>query len=137
MTENDGRRIDTLVGAVGELNGTVRALMNQWAVQEQYAAEGRQIIQDKMEGLTREVGNITANVLVVTRDVADLRTKVDTKITPTIDEYKFAAAKLDGRRDGVLWASRLFWTGIVAIAGAVAFAVSKMLDLFGHSGSGH
>lgn len=128
MTENDGRRIDTLVNAVGMLTGTVESMTRQWASQEQYAVEGRQITQDKLESLSREIGNISSNVRMSAEQISTLKTLIDNKILPTIDEYKSATSK----RDGILMASRFFWTGIVAIVGAIAFAVSKMLDLVFH-----
>lgn len=124
MTNGETSRIDALTIAVGRLQGVVEAMTAQWATQENHASAGRTIIHQKIDALTREVGNISADVRGVTQDMAELKNDIDTKISPTVDSYNLGIA----RKDGFMSASRLLWSGILAAATALGY----LLHSFGH-----
>lgn len=124
-------RIDGLVNSVGELRGTLTAMLSQWATQENHATAGRQIIHDKVDALTREVGNISIEMRNVTQDVAELKNDIDGKITPAVSGYNLQAARRAGRSEGIAWTSRLFWVMIAGLASVVGFAIHEFLLYFG------
>lgn len=125
MAEGIGTRIDALTLAVGRLQGVVETMTTQWATQENHASVGRSIIHEKIDVLTREVGNISADVRGVTQDMAELKEDIENKIRPTLNSYSLGVA----RKDGAMWVTKLYWTIIVAIAMAAGFAIHN----FGHS----
>ncbi len=125
-------RLDGIANAVGELRGTLAAMMAQWGQQESHASAGRAIVHQKVDALTREVGNLIINLQHVTQDVAELKNDIETRIEPSIDAYNIGVA----HRQGVAWAGKLFWAIIVGIASALGFAAHELFLYYGHSASG-
>lgn len=115
--------------ALGDLQGTVRAMSTQWAAQEETASAGRRALYERFERVSAQLVQNTSKLDGVTQDVAEIKESIDTKVMPTVDAYKADAA----RKSGVAWAGKLFWSLIVALAGSVGFAVHEMLLYFGHN----
>lgn len=116
-----------IVRALGDLEGTVRGMAEQWKSQEVSATAGRRALYERFEGLSVQMGTMSGNLDGVTQDVAEMKNDIADKVMPTIEAYKLAAA----RQSGVMWATKLFYSAIVAFAGAVGFAVREMLIYFG------
>lgn len=102
-------------------------MTDQWRRQEDSASEGRRIIHDKVDAMSMQLTSVSGKVDGVTQDVAELKNDLDEKVMPTVDAYKADIA----RKVGALWASKLFWGLITALAAAVGFAVHEVLLYFG------
>ena len=118
-----------MLRALGDLEGTVRNMSEQWKSQSkaQSAANGRRALYERFEGMSRQVGEMSGKLDGVTQDVAELKNDIQSEIMPTINAFREAAA----RKLGVLWAGKIFWSLVVAVAGSVGFAIHEMLLYFG------
>lgn len=105
----------------------MRGMAEQWKSQETSATAGRRALYERFEGLSAQMGEMSGNLDGVTQDVAEMKNDIAERVMPTIEAYKLEIA----RKSGVIWASKLFWSLIVALAGAVGFAVHEMLLYFG------
>lgn len=110
--------------ALGDLQGTVRSMSDQWRRQDDNANVGRRAVSEKLEDLSRKMVSMEAKVDGVTQDVAELKNDIQTEIMPTIDAVKLATAK----QAGAAWAGRIFWSFVVGVAGAIGFAIHEMLQ---------
>lgn len=110
--------------ALGDLQGTVRSMQEQWRRQEENANIGRRAVYDRLEDLSRKVEAMTSKLDGQIQDVAELKNEIETEVMPTIDAVRLAAAK----QSGAMWASKVFWSFMVGIAGTVGFAVHEMLQ---------
>jgi seryl-tRNA synthetase len=117
---------DSVVRALGEMQGTVRSMSEQWRRQEEAAINGRQGLYDRFEKLSEQVMRMSHAVDAVTQDVAELHNDIRNNVKPTIDNYRMEVA----RRVGMLWAGRMLWTILVGAAGAIGFAVHEMIKFF-------
>jgi hypothetical protein len=117
---------DSVSRALGELQGTVRSMADQWRRQDEIANAGRLALYERFESLSMQMLRMSGALDAVTQDVAELRNDVNNEIKPAIDSYRLEAA----RRLGVLWAGRTMWTFMVGIAGAVGFAAHEMVQFF-------
>ncbi len=117
---------ERIATALGDLQGTVRSLTEQWRRQDESANAGRIMLYERFEMLSGQMLKMSHMLDGVTRDVAELRNDIKTKVMPTIDAYRMETA----RRLGVVWAGRTFWTFLIGAAGAIGFAVHEMLQLF-------
>ena len=115
---------DRIERALGDLQGTVRSLSEQWRRQDEAAASGRQVLYERFEMLAGQLLKMSHALESVTVDVAELRNDLKTEVMPTIDLYRMETA----RRLGVLSAGRVMWTFLVGVAGAVGFTVHEMLQ---------
>jgi hypothetical protein len=126
MTGSEAGRIDALTSAVGRLQGVVETMTTQWATQENHASAGRSIIHEKIDALTREVGNISSDVRNVIQDMAELKNDIDDKIKPALNSSELKAA----HKDGAMWAGklvgRLIWGLITFAAMAAGFAIHNL-----------
>lgn len=114
--------------ALGDLQGTVRGMAEQWHRQEEAATNGRRALYERFEALSNQMGLISGQVTGLTADIAEIKRDVENQIMPTIDNVKARAA----HRDGMLLAGRLFWGLVAALAAAAGFAIHEMLLYFGH-----
>ena len=110
--------------ALGDLQGTVRSMAEQWRRQDENANVGRRAVSARLEDLSRQMMTMTAKLDGVTQDVAELRNEIETEIMPTIEAVKMTTAK----QSGALWAGKIFWSFMIGIAGTIGFAVHEMLQ---------
>ena len=117
---------DYVARALGDLEGTVRSMSDQWRRQDESANVGRRAVYERLEKLSQQVVAMSANLDGVTQDVAELKNDIEAEVMPTIDAVKMAAA----RQLGALWAGKIFWSFMVGVAGAIGFGVHEMLQYF-------
>ena len=109
---------NSLIRALGDLEGTVRGMADQWKSQETAAAAARKALYERFEGLSAQVGQMASKIDGAIQDVAELKNDLDDNVMPTISAYNTDIA----RRGGVMWASKLFWAFILAVGTVVGFA---------------
>ena len=109
--------------ALGDLQGTVRSIQEQWRRQDESANAGRRGVYERLETLTQQVMRMSANFESVAQDVAELKNDIETEVMPTIDAVKMATAK----QSGAMWAGKIFWSFLVGVAGALGFALQHFL----------
>jgi hypothetical protein len=110
--------------ALGDLQGTVRSMAEQWRRQDENANVGRRAVYERLEDLSRKMVTVAAKLDGVTQDVAELRNEIEVEIMPTIEAAKIAAAK----QSGAMSAGKIVWAFMAGIAGAIGFAVHEMLQ---------
>ena len=110
--------------ALGDLQGTVRSIQEQWRRQDESANVGRRGVYERLEKLSQQVVAMSANLDGVTQDVAELKNDIEAEVMPTIDAVKMAAAK----QSGAVWAGKIFWSFMVGVAGAIGFAIHEALQ---------
>lgn len=103
--------------ALGDLQGTVRAMAEQWRQQETAATEGRHALRDKVEELKTEVTRMTGRVDQLSVDVAEIKPAVKT-----------IEAK-DHRGQGERNIIRIIWGILIAGISAVAYVISDWVHL--------
>ena len=117
---------DSVARALGDLQGTVRGMAEQWRRQDDNANVGRRGVYDRLEKLSHQMSSMSTNLEGVTQDVAELKNDIKTEVMPTIEAVKMAAAK----QSGALWAGKIFWSFMIGIAGAIGFAIHEALKYF-------
>lgn len=117
---------DSVARALGDLQGTVRSMAEQWRRQDEAASNGRRALYERFDDVVHEVGTVSAKLDAVTQDVAEMKNDIKTEVMPTIDTVRMAAA----HRLGVIWAGKIFWAFLIGVAGAVSFAVHELLQYF-------
>jgi hypothetical protein len=110
--------------ALGDLQGTVRAMGEQWRRQDENANKGRRAVYERLEDLSNKMLAMSAKVDGVTQDVAEMKNDIQTDVMPTVNAFKLEAAK----QSGALWAGKIFWSFMVGVAGAIGFAIHEMLQ---------
>lgn len=120
-----------VVRALGDLEGTVRNMAEQWRRQEDAAVTGRRSLHERMEGIAGQVTRLTTVTENVQQDVAELKNDIDEKVMPTVTAYKLDVA----RRDGALKFGRGLWAIILALCTSIGFAIHEAILYFNH-GSG-
>src|SRR5882762_5549820 len=110
--------------ALGDLQGTVRSMAEQWRRQDESANVGRRGVYERLEKLSQQVSSMQANLEGVTQDIAELRNEIEAEVMPTIEAVKMAAAK----QSGAMSAGKIFWSFMVGVAGAIGFAIHEMLQ---------
>jgi hypothetical protein len=119
--------------ALGDLEGTVRSLKEQWAIQEKEATEGRRRLHDKFDALVVQVHNLTGVAYGVQEDVTEIKRDIDDKIMPTIDAYNIERA----RHFGAVNLGKIIWAGILAGCAAVGFTIHYLFLYFSGRAPGH
>ena len=114
---------DYVARALGDLEGTVRSMSEQWRRQDESANVGRRAVYERLEKLSQQVVAMSANLDGVTQDVAELKNDIEAEVMPTIDAVKMAAAK----QLGALWAGKIFWAFLVGLAGVLGFAIQYFM----------
>lgn len=110
--------------ALGDLQGTVRSMSDQWKRQEDAAVAGRRGLYERFESLSVQVMSMSHKLDGVTQEVAELRNDIEKEVMPTVDAVRIAAAQ----KLGAMWAGKLFWSLILGIAGAIGFVVHELLQ---------
>lgn len=117
--------------ALGDLEGTVRGLKEQWERQEVAAREGRRILHDKFDAMTVQVHNLTGVAYGVQQDVAEIKNEIDQKIMPTVNAYALDKARLGG----VIDTGKLVWAAIIAGCALIGWIVHEVLQYFAKGGN--
>jgi hypothetical protein len=116
-----------IVRALGDLEGTVRNMREQWKSQDDNANASRKALYDRFDTVISKVGEVVHKIDGITQDVAEIKNEIDTKVMPTIDAYKIEIA----RKVGALAMGKVFWGLIVAVASSIAFAAHEILTYIG------
>lgn len=114
---------DSVARALGDLQGTVRGMSEQWRRQDDNANVGRRAVYERLDDLSKKMVTVANNIEGVTQDVAELKNDIKTEVMPTIDAVKLAAAK----QLGAMWAGKIFWSFLVGVAGALGFAFQHFM----------
>jgi hypothetical protein len=116
-----------IVRALGDLEGTVRNMREQWKSQDDNANASRKALYERFDTVISKVGEVVHKIDGITQDVAEIKNEIDTKVMRTIDAYKIEIA----RKVGALAMGKVFWGLIVAVGSSIAFAVHEILLYIG------
>ena len=117
----------SIVRALGDIEGTVRNMREQWKSQDDNANAGRRALYERFDTVISKMGEVAHKIDGVTQDVAEMKNEIDTNIMPTIEAYKAEIA----RKIGAMAMGKIFWGMIVAVGSSVAFAVHEILLYIG------
>lgn len=100
--------------AIGRLDATVENLTRSWKEQDDKAVQGRRMLYERFESLKDRVSDIGSRVDKLADDL--------TGIKPSVRSFE------DGqvRKRGVRALLGLVWTGIVAVAGTIGWAIHEL-----------
>lgn len=121
-----GNVLTNIAVRVGQLEGTVKTFMENWARQDQLAHEGRRLTLDRLELIGKQIDRIATDVANVQQDVAELKKEMDDEVMPTIK----AAELTKQRRIGAKGVWALIGAGIMACASALAYITDKVASFF-------
>lgn len=124
MTEGD--RLHDLVGRLGQLEGTIRTFMQQWAGQEQNAQSSRRIMYERLELLSGQVNRVATDVQNMQQDIAEMRVDIDEKAMPVVESIRLERERKAGAK--AVWV--LIWGGALAGLSGLAWIVDKLWSHF-------
>lgn len=113
---------------VGQLEGSLKTFMDNWATQDRLAQDSRRVVSDRIELLSRQVDRIATDVQNVQQDLAELKKEVDEQISPTIKTWQFTAQQKIGAKG--VWA--MVWAAIIAVGSIMAYLGDKAVEYFLH-----
>ncbi len=116
--------------ALGDLEGTVRSLQDQWRRQEEAAAAGRRVLHDKFDAMTIQVHNLTGVAYGVQQDLAEIKNEIDEKVMPSINAYALDKS----RQSGMVDMGKLIWAGVIGICTLTGFAIHEIFQYLAKSG---
>ncbi len=111
-----------LATRVGQMEGTIKTFMDNWARQDQLAHEGRRLLYDRVEMISKQVDRIATDVINVQQDVAEMKKEIEEEITPTIESVEKHKERAIGARG--VWA--MIAGACVAAASALAYIADKV-----------
>ncbi len=117
-----------VVRALGDLEGTVRSMSDQWKRQEEAATSGRRTVHDRLEVLSSQIIRALAMLDGVQQDVAELKNDIEEKVMPTVQAYKMDVAK----KAGAMGTGKLIWGIILAVCTVGGFAIHEAIVYFSH-----
>lgn len=97
--------------ALGELQGTVRALQDQWARQENAASEKRHDLREKMERLAETLTKLEQQVERLSEKFAE--------VLPVVRNFQVR----QHRTDGAKWALGIVWGAFLGGVAAIAYVI--------------
>ena len=110
---------DNLVAqALGNLQGTVRAMAEQWRDQERSASAGRHALRDKVDALAAQQTTLANQVAQQTKQLAE--------VEPAIQRFEQDRQ----RREGANSLVKLIWAGIIAFATGLGYVGHELLLMF-------
>lgn len=121
-----GNVLTNLAVRVGQLEGTVKTFMDNWARQDQLAHEGRRLTYERLELIGKQIDRIATDVTNVQQDVAELKKEVDEEVMPTIQANEFSKQRKIGAKG--VWAA--IGAAILATASAIAYVADKIASYF-------
>jgi hypothetical protein len=122
-----------MLRSLGDLEGTVRQMSEQWRRQEDAATAGRALLHSKFEEISIQMGKVASDCLATIHMVEELKKDMDEKIMPTIEAYKIIVA----RSEGALLAGKTFWSLVVCASTVLGFLFHQIIAYFGHTPTGH
>ena len=115
-----------LAARVGQLEGTLKTFMETWARQDQLAHSSRQLTQDQLNLLGKQIERVATDVQSIQQDVAETKKEIDEQIMPTVDLIKFRKHYAAGAKS--VWA--MIGAGVVMLASALAYIGDRMASIF-------
>lgn len=114
--------LTNLAVRVGQLEGTMKTFMENWAIQDKLAHEARRVMYERIELLGRQVERVATDVNNVQQDVAEIKKEIDEEVTPVIKSFEIATAKKHGAKG--VWA--VIGGGLIAVASGLAYVMDKV-----------
>ena len=114
--------LTNLAVRVGQVEGTMKTFMDNWARQDQLAHDSRRVVYDRLELIGKQVDRVASDVLAIQQDVAELKKEIDDEVMPTIETV--AERKLRRAGANSVWAA--IGAGVMMIASALAYTADKV-----------
>lgn len=115
-----------LAARVGQLEGTLKTFMDTWARQDQLAHNSRQVTQDSLNLLGKQIERVATDVQNVQQDVAELKKEIDEQIMPTVDQVQGRRQYAAGAKS--VWV--MIGAGVMMVASALAYIGDKIASFF-------
>lgn len=110
---------------LGQMEGTVKTFMDNWARQDQLANDGRRILHERLDLVGRQIERVATDVQNIQQDVAELKKELDEDINPVIKSFEGIRHQKIGAKG--VWA--MIGAAVVATGSIVAFAVDRLMGL--------
>lgn len=117
--------LTNLAVRVGQLEGTLKTFMENWATQDKLAHDARRITYERIELLGRQIDRIASDLVGVQQDLAEFKKEIDEDVMPIIRGYQFEAHRQLGAK------------GVWALLGGAIFALAGLLSWLGDKIVGH
>ncbi len=114
-----------LANRVGQLEGTLKTFMDTWARQDQLAHSSRQVVQEHLNVLGKQIERVATDVQSVQQDVAEMKKEIDEQVMPTVDQVRMRKHYTAGRQS--VWA--MIGAGVVMLASALAYIGDRVVSL--------
>jgi len=114
--------LTNLAVRVGQVEGTMKTFMDNWARQDQLAHDSRRVVYDRLELIGKQIDRVASDVMVIQQDVAELKKEIDDDILPTIETVE--ARKLRRAGANSVWAA--IGAGLMMIASAMAYTADRI-----------
>jgi hypothetical protein len=114
--------------ALGNLEGTVKSLVERWGEQDRLAGNQRRGVYERLELLTRQIDAVANDVQNVQQDVAEMRNEIEDKVMPVVEAHELNEAT-KGEEKRVL--SNIWW-GITVLAVVLGYVIDRVLQIKGY-----
>lgn len=114
--------VSNLAVRVGQMEGTLKTFMDNWTRQDALAHEGRRLLYERVDLLSRQIERIATDVQNVVQDVAELKKEIEEDITPTIESVEESNQRKLGAKG--VWA--LVAGAVFTLASGLAFVADKV-----------
>ena len=120
--------LTNLATRVGQLEGSMKTFMDNWARQDQLAHDGRRTVYERVELLSRQIERVAIDVQSVQQDVAEIKKEIDEEIAPNLRTTEAYRQRKDGARG--VWI--LIGSGVMMGISALTYIVDKAIQFFTH-----
>ena len=129
MSEGDGyyqlqQILTNLAVRVGQMEGTLKTFMENWARQDQLANDGRRITYDKIDLLGKQIERVANDVEGLKEDLCKLEHKIDEEVAPVVKSFEVIRHQRIGAKG--VWA--MIAGGLVAFASLVTYTVERFMS---------
>ena len=107
---------------VGQIEGTLKTFMDNWATQDKLAHDARRIVYERIDLVGRQVERVATDVQGMQQDIAELKKEVDEDVAPTIKAFEHQRARKMGAKG--VWT--VLGSAVVAVASALAYVLDKI-----------
>ena len=114
--------LTNLAMRVGQMEGTMKTFMDNWARQDQLAHDSRRVVYDRLELIGKQVERVATDVVNIQQDVAELKKEIDEQVMPTIESVEARKHRVAGAKG--VWA--MIGAGVVMVASALAYLADKL-----------
>ena len=114
--------LTNLAVRVGQLEGTMKTFMENWAAQDKLAHDARRIVYERLEMLGRQVDRVATDVNNMQQDIAELKKEVDEEVAPVIKTFEMASERKLGAKG--VWA--VVSGVLIAMATGLAYVFDKI-----------